>query len=221
MMKSYLLQTLKELALLGAVKNRIEISSLELANQLDTSQQTASRYLLDLDQKGLITRELGIKKQLIQITHAGTEFLEEEYLEYQQIFELTEKLFFKGKVVSGLGEGRYYTEQKGYVDQFKEKLGFAPYPGTLNVEIKYVERNKLRLLKNYNAININEFETNDRTFGSVGCFRAEINGVEGAIVMPLRSHYSNILEFISPCFLREKLDLKEGDDIKIVIYLSG
>jgi len=221
MMKSYLLQTLKELALLGAVKNRIEISSLELANQLDTSQQTASRYLLDLDQKGLITRELGIKKQLIQITHAGTEFLEEEYLEYQQIFELTEKLFFKGKVVSGLGEGRYYTEQKGYVDQFKEKLGFAPYPGTLNVEIKYVERNKLRLLKNYNAININEFETNDRTFGSVGCFRAEINGVEGAIVMPLRSHYSNILEFISPCFLREKLDLKDGDDIKIVIYLSG
>lgn len=220
-MKSYLLQTLKELALLGAVKNRIEISSLELANQLDTSQQTASRYLLDLDQKGLITRELGIKKQLIQITHAGTEFLEEEYLEYQQIFELTEKLFFKGKVVSGLGEGRYYTEQKGYVDQFKEKLGFAPYPGTLNVEIKYVERNKLRLLKNYNAININEFETNDRTFGSVGCFRAEINGVEGAIVMPLRSHYSNILEFISPCFLREKLDLKDGNDIKIVIYLSG
>ena len=101
-MKSYLMQTLKELALLGAVKNRIEISSLELANQLDTSQQTASRYLLDLDQKGLITRELGIKKQLIQITHAGTEFLEEEYLEYQQIFELTEKLFFKGKVVSGL-----------------------------------------------------------------------------------------------------------------------
>ena len=220
-MKSYLLQTLKELALLGAVKNRIEISSLELANQLDTSQQTASRYLLDLDQKGLITRELGIKKQLIQITHAGTEFLEEEYLEYQQIFELTEKLFFKGKVVSGLGEGRYYTEQKGYVDQFKEKLGFAPYPGTLNVEIKYVERNKLRLLKNYNAININEFKTNDRTFGSVGCFRAEINGVEGAIVMPLRSHHSNILEFISPCFLREKLDLKDGDDIKIVIYLGG
>jgi len=219
-MKSYLVQTLKELALLGAVKNRIEISSLELANQINTSQQTASRYLLDLDQKGLITRELGIKKQLIQITHTGTEFLEAEYLDYQQIFELTEKLFFKGKVVSGLGEGRYYTEQNGYVDQFKEKLGFTPYPGTLNVEIKYVERNKLRLLKNYNAIIINEFKTNDRTFGSVGCFRAEINGIEGAIVLPFRSHYSNILEFISSYSLREKLDLKDGDEIKIAIYIN-
>jgi riboflavin kinase len=220
-MKPYLLQTLKELALLGAVENRVELSSLELANLLQTSQQTASRYLLDLDKKGLITRELGIKKQLIRITQAGTQSLEEEFLQYQQIFELTDKLYLKGKVISGIGEGRYYTEQKGYVDQFNEKLGFIPYPGTLNVEIKYVEKNKLRFLKNNNAISIDEFKTKDRTFGSVGCFRAEINGVDGAIVIPLRSHYSNILEFISPFYLREKLNLKDGDEVKIVIFLNN
>jgi len=40
-MKPYLLETLKELALLGGIKNRVEISSLELAKQLETSQQTA------------------------------------------------------------------------------------------------------------------------------------------------------------------------------------
>jgi len=220
-MKPYLLQTLKELAMLGAVKNRIEISSLELANQLDTSQQTASRYLLDLDKQKMITRELGIKKQLIQITNTGTEVLEEEYLEYQQIFELTEKIFFKGKIISGLGEGRYYTEQKGYINQFKEKLGFIPYPGTLNVEIKYVERNKIRFLKNYNPIKINEFKTKDRSFGGVGCFRAEINGIDGAIVIPMRSHYSNILEFVSSEHLRDKLKLKDGDEVKIIIYLNN
>lgn len=220
-MKPYLLQTLKELALLGAVENRVELSSLELANLLQTSQQTASRYLLDLDKKGLITRELGIKKQLIRITQAGTQSLEEEFLQYQQIFELTDKLYLKGKVISGIGEGRYYTEQKGYVDQFNEKLGFIPYPGTLNVEIQYVEKNKLRFLKNNNAISIDEFKTKDRTFGGVGCFRVEINGVDGAIVMPLRSHYSNILEFISPFYLREKLNLKDGDEVKIVIYLNN
>jgi signal recognition particle GTPase len=66
-MKPYLLQTLKELALLGAVENRVELSSLELANLLQTSQQTASRYLLELDKKGFITRELGIKKQIIMM----------------------------------------------------------------------------------------------------------------------------------------------------------
>ena len=121
-MKPYLLQTLKELALLGAIKNKIEISSLELAKQLETSQQTASRYLLELDKEGGITREFGIKKQLIQITNIGAEVLQEEHFQYQQIFDLTDKVHFTGNVVSGMGEGRYYTEQSGYIEQFKEKL---------------------------------------------------------------------------------------------------
>ena len=220
-MKPYLLQTLKELALLGAVKNKIEISSLELAKQLETSQQTASRYLVELDIKGMITRELGIKKQLILITGLGEGVLQEEHLQYQQIFELTDRVLFKGKVVSGMGEGRYYTEQSRYVEQFKQKLGFVPFPGTLNVEIEYVERNKLRLLKDHRAINIDEFKTKNRTFGSVRCFRAKIDGTDGAIVLPLRSHYSNILEFISQDYLREKLDLEDGDGVKIVIYFGN
>jgi riboflavin kinase len=219
-MKPYLLQTLKEIALLGALKNKIEISSFELAKKIDTSQQTASRYLLELDKIGMVTREFGIKKQLIEITSLGEEALQKEHLNYQQIFELTDRVHFKGNVVSGLGEGRYYTEQAGYVQQFKEKLGFVPYPGTLNVEIEFVEKNKLRLLKNHNAIDIKEFKTKNRTFGGVRCFRAEINGISGAIVLPLRSHYSNVLEFISKTYLREKLNLKDNDVVDVVIYFE-
>lgn len=219
-MKPYLLQTLKELALLGALKNKVEISSFELATQLETSQQTASRYLLELDKFGMITRELGIKKQLIQITGVGESVLQEEHLQFQQIFELTDRVFFKGDVISGMGEGRYYTEQSGYMEQFKDKLGFVPYPGTLNVEIPFIERNKLRLLKNHDAIDIEEFKTKNRTFGGVKCFRASINGIDGAIVLPLRSHYSNVLELISQKFLRDKLNLKDGDQVDIVIYFE-
>ena len=44
-MQPYLIQMLKEIALLGAIRNKIEISSIELANQLNTSQQTASRRI--------------------------------------------------------------------------------------------------------------------------------------------------------------------------------
>lgn len=220
-MKEYLVHTLKEIALLGAIKNKIEISSFELAKQLGISQQSASRYLVELNKNGMITREFGIKKQLIKITSKGEDILHKEYLDYQRIFELADQIHFRGKIVSGMGEGRYYTEQKGYVDQFRQKLGFVPYPGTLNVEIEPVERNKLRILKNHNAIDINEFTTKDRSFGGVRCFKAEINGVKGAIVLPLRSHYSNILEFISPEHLRKKLDLKDGDMVDIIIYLSN
>ena len=212
---------LKEIALLGAIRNKIEISSIELANQLNTSQQTASRYLLELDNKEMITRELGIKKQLIQITNFGKSILQEEHLQYQQIFEFTNRIYITGKVVSGMGEGRYYTEQEDYVKQFQEKLNFKPFPGTLNIEIKHIEKNKIRLLKKYNGIIIEEFKTNNRTFGSVKCYHAKIEKIKGAIVLPIRSHYSNILEFISPNFLRNELKLNDGDEVKIVIFINN
>ena len=219
-MKPYLLQTLKELALLGAIRNKIELSSHELAKQLETSQQTASRYLLELDTQQMITRELGVKKQLIQITSTGADLLENEYLSYKQIFDLSTKVVFKGKLISGMGEGKYYTRQKGYADQFEKQLGFVAYPGTFNVEIEYIERNKLRLLRNCGGILINEFQAENRTFGIVVCFKATINGYEGAIVLPKRSHYAIVLECISPYFLREKLKLHDGDEVEIVVYLQ-
>jgi riboflavin kinase len=219
-MKPYLLQTLKELALLGGIHNRIEISSQELADRLEASQQTASRYLLDLDTLQMITRELGIKKQLIQITEQGKNVLDEEFSQYKQIFDLSNKVVFKGKIVSGMGEGKYYTEQRGYVNQFQKKLGFIPYPGTLNVEIEFIERNKLRLLRQCGGIIIEGFTTKNRTFGSVYCLKAAINGVQSVIVLPKRSHYSNILEFISSEFLRDKLGVHDGDRVDVVIFLQ-
>ncbi len=219
MIKPYLLQTLKELALLGAIKNRIELSSQELAKQLETSQQTSSRYLLELDHQALIQRELGIKKQLIQITPKGSERLTKEYTDYQQIFELTQQVIFQGTVVSGMGEGKYYTEQTGYINQFMDKLGFVPYPGTLNIEIPYIERNKLRLIKNYGGIEIQSFKTHHRTFGAVLCFPSKIQHIQTAIVLPKRSHYSNILEVISPVYLRKNLDVKDGDTIEITVFV--
>jgi riboflavin kinase len=219
-MKPYLLHTLKELALLGAIHNRIELSSQELARRLETSQQTASRYLLELDTQHMITRELGVKKQLIQVTTLGADVLENQYLSYKQIFDLSTKVVFKGKVISGMGEGKYYTGQKGYADQFEKHLGFIAYPGTFNIEIEYIERNKLRLLRNFSGILINEFQAENRTFGSVVCFRATINGYQGAIVLPKRSHYASVLECISPYYLREKLRLHDGDEVEVVIYLQ-
>jgi riboflavin kinase len=218
-MKPYLLQTLKELALLGAMQNKIELSSYELAQKLQTSQQTASRYLLDLDTLQMITRELGVKKQLIQITTVGTEVLETEYARYKQIFELSSKVVFKGKLISGMGEGKYYTAQKGYAEQFEKHLGFVPFPGTFNVEIEYIERNKLRLLRNFPGIVIDEFQAENRTFGGVVCFKATINGNDGAIVLPKRSHYTTILECISPYHLREILQLRDGDVVEVIVYL--
>ncbi len=218
--KPYLLQILKELALLGARNNRVELSSAELAEQVNISQQTASRYLLEMDTEGLIGREMGVKKQLIHITEKGSDILKDEYLEYKHIFELPQRIYFTGTTVSGMREGTYYTSQEGYVNQFTQNFGFRPYPGTFNVSIDHIDKNKIRLVKKYEGITIDPFETSHRSFGAVSCFHATINDVSCVLVLPLRGHYSSILEFIAPVNLRNTLGVSDGNTVKVVIHID-
>lgn len=218
--KPYLLQMLKELALLGAISNRVELSSSELSDQIHISQQTASRYLLELDSMNLIGREMGIKKQLIHITEKGSDILKDEYVHYKHIFDLPQRIYFTGKTVSGMKEGTYYTSQEGYVRQFEEKLGFKPYPGTFNVSIDPIEKNKIRLIKRYEGIIIDPFETPHRSFGGVICFHATINEVPCALTLPLRGHYSSILEFISPDYLRTKINVEDGEMVTVIVFIT-
>jgi len=220
MIKPYLLGMLKELALLGAMNNFVEISSLEVAQRVQSSQQTASRYLLELDKMNMIKREIGVKKQLIQITTEGSEVLKEEYIQYQHIFELPKKIHFKGRIISGIGEGTYYTSQEGYIEQFKKKIGYIPYPGTLNIEIEHIDKNKLRLIKKFKSVDICSFETKNRTFGEVKCLPAFVNGVQCVLVLPARGHYSTVLEFIASVYLRDELQLHDGDIVEVEIDIT-
>ncbi|MEM1550565.1 MAG: DUF120 domain-containing protein, partial [Candidatus Bathyarchaeia archaeon] len=117
----------------------------------------------------------------------------------------------EGEVFSGLGEGAYYVSQEGYKRQFIEKLGFEPYPGTLNIKVIGGKGVALRSMLNiYPGIEIKGFRNKNRTFGSVKCFLASINDCErGAVVLAERSHYGeNVLEVIAPVHLRDKLGLE-------------
>lgn len=221
MVKPYLLHTLKKLALFGADITRVELSTNGLAKQLDVSQQTASRYLVELDKHGLIRREMGVRKQLIWILPAGMKLLQEEYADYRRLFEEKNAIQLEGVVTTGMGEGKYYTEQREYVEQFADKLGFTPFPGTLNVRVEDVELNKLRVLKQSGGIIVDGFTRDDRTFGGVQCFKTKIDSAEGAVVLPLRSHYSNVIEVVSPYHLRDKLDLQDGESIVLQVFMNS
>ena len=123
------------LALLGAVHKPIKISVNGFAQKLKTSPMTASRRLKELDDDGLISRKLLGRSQTVKITEEGTSLLRDEYLEYISIFEGGGTIEFSGCIISGLGEGKYYLSLHGYTKQIEEKLGFSPYPGTLNVKL--------------------------------------------------------------------------------------
>jgi riboflavin kinase len=111
---------------------------------------------------------------------------------------------------------------KGYKQQFKEKLGYEPYPGTLNIKLNsslYVEAKK-EMLK-YPSINIEGFSDQSRTFGWVKCYPAYINdsdSINSSILILERTHYDDsIIEIIAPFSIKELFSLKNGDHIKLKV----
>jgi riboflavin kinase len=215
------LLSLLTLAKRGCCKGSVEISSHALGRDLGTSQQTASRKLRELEKEGYIYREVHPRGQRIRLTTKGVEALRMLHQELSEVFAAFEPhvYYVTGEVFSGLGEGRYYMQIQGYKEQFKSKLGFTPFPGTLNLRLKTDEDIKLKQkLQEHRGILIEGFEDENRTFGSAKCFPAEIEGTEGAVVIPARSHYSlDTLEFIAPVKIREKAGLKDGDIVTVKV----
>ncbi|MCX6651265.1 MAG: DUF120 domain-containing protein [Methanomassiliicoccales archaeon] len=211
---------LRRIALMGGLHDYVALSSRELGDMLDMSQQSASKRILELLDDKLIERDLGARRQRIRITSKGSDMLRKEYIEYQKIFELKDEMVIKGSVIEGMGEGQYYVTQPGYMEQFRDKLGFKPYEGTLNVKLLPTERHKIETLRNGRTIDIEGFERNGRTFGDVHCIPASIQNVECAVVLPSRSHYEDILEIICKFHLRRTLGLEDGDPVEVRIHLN-
>ena len=214
--------TLLKLAEMGAHKRTPKISTEYLAERLGTSQQTASRYLIELEHKGWIKRTITHEGCLIKIDNAGTTELQKLYSHLRFLIETTYPpcVTLEGVVFTGLGEGAYYIAKEHYKKQFIEKLGFDPYPGTLNLKLTSDYDIKARTeLEAYPAIEVEGFKNEDRTFGIVKCYPVLVdNRVKGAIITALRTHYDvTVLEVIAPICLRKHLDLKDGQKVKVEV----
>jgi len=214
--------TLLKLAEMGAHRRTAKISTEYLAGKMGASQQTASRYLIELENKGLIKRTITPEGCLIRITEAGLKELKMLYSTMRSLMEAEypPSITLEGIVFTGLGEGAYYTTVEQYRKQLLEKLGFDPYPGTLNLKLTTEYDIKTRSeLEAYPAIEISGFKNEDRTFGNVKCYPAIIgNKVKGAIISALRSHYdASTIEIIAPVPLRKHLSLKDGHKVKVEV----
>jgi riboflavin kinase len=216
---SFVILTLKALALKGATSGTISISTLELGKELGVSQQTASNRIRALLDKGLIERNLGTKGQRIRITTDGVGLLMKELAHYQKIFDREEGIRITGTVSAGLGDGEYYLKRQEYKKQIKAKLGFVPYEGTLNLKVSDDELPKLDILPESKTVNIDGFQAEGRTFGSATCFPVKLKGVDCAIVLPKRTHHTQVLEVISATYLRGKFDLEDGDEVTLDIEI--
>ncbi|MBD3193903.1 MAG: DUF120 domain-containing protein [Candidatus Lokiarchaeota archaeon] len=199
----------------------LKISSVELGELLNLSQQTASRRIKDLEELGWIEREIVGKGQEISLTQLGINIL---FKMYEDLKEIIEKILIVGKVSEGMGEGGYYVSIKGYYDQFKEKLGFEPYKGTLNLKLRHMDLKILKeLMCQVDPIVIEGFQDQDRKYGPVHCYDVYIYPLfdrkkkrKAAILDIKRTHHEeNIIEILAKPYLRDYFDLKDGDQLAI------
>ena len=217
-MRPFLWFTLYNLLVLGAASRAVRISTTRLAGLLGCSQQSASRHLRLLEEMGLVSRRFGVDGSLIWVTEAGLEALSEVYYAMKRWIEGGEEvLVFEGAVFSGMSQGGYYVSQPFYKEQLREKLGFDPFLGTLNLRLREGYLEQRRVLDGWPSIQIEGFRSEDRAFGGGRCYPLLVNDeVEGALVVADRTAYDlSVVEVISLVNLRERFGLVDGDAVRL------
>lgn len=215
------LLALKFVALGGGLSGPVKISCGDLGNQLDASNQTASRRLQGLEAGGYIDREIVTDGQWVSVTDAGEGALRAEYADYRRLFEESTGLTLTGTVTTGMGEGRHYISLSGYQQQFETRLGYTPFAGTLNIDLDEASIRARAELPAQQSVPIDSWEDDERTFGAATCYPARVEcdgrGFEPThIIVPDRTHHDEEhLELIAPVKLRDELDLADGASLSI------
>jgi len=212
---------LKTVALRGGLGEPVKVSCATLGERLDASSQTASRRLQRLEAAGLLDRDVVGDGQWVTVTDEGERRLRGEYADYRRLFEGEDGLALPGTITSGMGEGRHYIQLSGYHEQFVERLGYEPFPGTLNVSLSEAAVRARAGLDSVAGVPIDGWEDDDRTFGPATCYAAELRAAGGAaepthVIVPERTHHDeDQLEVIAPVKLREELDIDDGDEVRV------
>lgn len=129
----------------------------------------------------------------------------------------------KGKIVSGANEAAFFTQLDWVLEQCMEKLGFKPFPGTLNVEILpecLLEAESIQEEKGIELIPPDRNDPIDSTFCTAQVLPVSIEGMDGAIIIPeekVKIHDKNIIEAIAPVNLKNALNVDDGDIITLTI----
>lgn len=213
--------TLANLISKGARHNFVPITTSSLGKSIHKSQQAASKHLLELEKSGFIERIMNGRKFSVKITSKGhSEMVKLSSILKSSLNSFPSFIELKGILVSGMGEGAFYMSLKGYTKQFKTKINYIPFPGTLNVKLtkrEYVEA--AQQFRTLNGIFIKSFSDDKRTYGWVKCFKAKLNNsIDCHLILLERTHHDySIVELISKVNIRKNGKLRDGSKLTIKI----
>ena len=219
------IQTLSFLLSKGAKYNYVPITTLSLGRNIKKSQQAASRHLLELEQNKFIERLVSGRSTSVKITTKGfSEMVKLSVILQQSLDSSPSHVELQGVLVSGTGEGAYYMGLEGYTKQFRPKIGYIPFPGTLNVRLdKKIHQEAIKQFQILEGIKIESFSDGKRTFGWVNCFTAKLNNsIDCQLIILERTHHDDsIIELISKVCIRKTAKLENGSKVLIRIAINS
>lgn len=118
-----------------------------------------------------------------------------------------------GRLVTGRGEGAYFTNVDWVREQLMTALGIDPYPGTLNLMLETAtDRAQWRALK---ALPGSALDSSNRAWCSARCYPIRVEGwLPGAIVLPDVAEYPEFqIEIVAALPIRQTLSLRDGDRV--------
>jgi len=121
---------------------------------------------------------------------------------------------FHGAVFSSKGEGRKFISLPWVTRQIREKLGYTPYPGTLNIRLTEESARRKKLLKT-----AQEFEISPEKGYCTGILiEACMEGLKCGVIFPQVPNYSqDVLEVIAAWNLRERLKIRDGNEVCVAV----
>jgi len=127
---------------------------------------------------------------------------------------LLDKIKLSGTVFSGGGDGKKFMELPWVKRQIEEKLGFTPYPGTLNLQLSEENVKHKKLLEKAHSIKVCPAEG----YCNGTLIKAYIGTLECVIVVPEVAGYpEDLLEIIASVNLRERLKLEDGSEVTVTV----
>ena len=129
------------------------------------------------------------------------------------------KLEVEGRVFSGMGKGRYYVGHPEYQKRFRERLGYEPYAGTLNVKLEDEDTiRRLKEARGADGVKVEGFALGGESFSPLTCFEGELRGERVTLLFIDVTYYNeSVAELISPVYLRGKLGLRDGDLVSFTV----
>ncbi|CCK79738.1 MULTISPECIES: DUF120 domain-containing protein [Desulfobacula] len=124
-----------------------------------------------------------------------------------------------GKVIQGAHKAAFFTELDWVKLQCREKIGFVPFPGTLNLELSLSE---VERLEKFSEGIWEELVPPDQNFCSSKVLPIWVGNVKGALILPdadVKIHGRQVVEILAPVKLRDELGINDGD--MVVLQLGG